>query len=232
MGPGSFRYLIITVALLASTEHLAQSKYVLGTFVGWPIGDFGSTSVEDGSFAQPGWGMLLENEARFKSWPRIFSLGLHLSYQQNGMDDSAMAQSFTSALNFRTEVSEAKYRPLIITFGPFFDIPITPRFDVGIKTGIGFALTNIDSFEVSVYPSPNETPVVYDIDFKTSPSFSYLLGLNGEFKITRVIGLTAFVDFSAARSKVDSFVGTVGRAQSHFDLSFMNTGVGVAVIFD
>ncbi|MGC3948699.1 MAG: hypothetical protein QM762_30065 [Chryseolinea sp.] len=132
----------------------------------------------------------------------------------------------------QTEISTAKYRPFLLTFGPYFDIPLSSKLDLGIKTGIGFALTNIDSFELLLYPNPNEAPTSIDLDFKTSPSFTYLLGINGEYKISRVIGIMAYLDFSAARSKVDSFVGSVGRAQSYFDLSFINSGLGVTVTFD
>ncbi|HTF20041.1 MAG TPA: hypothetical protein VK658_18335 [Chryseolinea sp.] len=210
----------------------AQSKYALGTFASWPVGSFGSTAADDGSFAQPGWGLSFEDEARFKSWPRIFSLGLHLSYQQNAIDHQAMARAFSAALNKRTETTEAKYRPLLVTLGPFFDIPVTEKFDIGIKTGIGFAIANIDSFQLSVYNNPNEAPAIYGLDFKSSPSFTFLLGLNGELRISRVIGLSVFADFSGARSQVESFVGTAARVQSHYDLSFVNTGLGIAVIFE
>jgi hypothetical protein len=206
------RYWTILIALLASTGMHAQSKYTVG--------------------AQPGWGFSFEDEGRFKSWPDFFTIGLHLSYQQNAIDHQSMAQAFSTALNLRTEATEAKYRPLVVTMGPFFDIPITEKFALGIKTGIGFAITNIDSFQLSVYANPNETPAVFDLDFKSSPSFTFLLGVNGEFKITRVIGISVFIDYSGARSEVESFVGTTARVQSHFDLSFINSGLGFTVIFD
>jgi len=231
MAPGFFRYLLLLAGLIAPNQLLAQSKYAIGTFASWPVGRYASTKPSDGGFAQPGWGIMFENEARFKSWPQIFSMGLHLSYQQNAMDNTAMARAFSTALNVRTEVTEAKYRPLLITLGPFFDIPLSSRLDLGIKTGIGFAITNIDAFNLSVYPTSG-APVVYNIDFKTSPAFTYLLGLNAEYKINDIIVLTSFVDFSGARSKVDSFVGTVARTQSDYDLLFLNTGLGIAIIFD
>ena len=120
----------------------------------------------------------------------------------------------------------------LLTLGPYFDIPVTADFDIGIKTGIGFALTNIESFDVSVYQDPNQVPVIYNIDFNASPAFTYLLGVNGEVRLSAVIGLIAFVDFSAARSKVESFVGAIGRTQSYYDLSFINTGIGIVVNFD
>lgn len=232
MLPICFRYWTIIIALLASTRLYAQSKYTLSTFASLPVGNYGSNAPDDGSFAQPGWGFSFEDEGRFRSWPDFFTIGLHLSYQQNAIDHGAMAQAFSEALNMRTEATEAKYRPLVATVGPFFDIPITEKFAIGVKTGIGFAITNIDSFELSVYADPNQPPVVYSLDFSSSPSFTYLLGLNGEFKISRIFGISAFVDFSGARSQVESFVGPSARVQSHFDLSFINTGLGCTVIFD
>jgi len=232
MLPDYTRYWTIIVALFVSTGMYAQSKYTLGTFASLPIGNYGSTSPDEGSFAQPGWGFWWQDEARYKSWPDFFTIGLHLSYQQNAIDHQAMAQAFSTALNLRTEATEAKYRPLVVTLGPFFDIPIAEKFAIGIKTGIGFAITNIDSFQLSVYADPNETPAVFDLDFKSSPSFTFLLGVNGEFKITRAMGISAFIDYSSARSQVESFVGPTARVQSHFDLSFINSGLGFTVIFD
>jgi hypothetical protein len=232
MVTGFSRYLIVLVGLLVSNDVLAQSKYAIGSFASWPVGSYASTKAADGSFAQPGWGIMFENEARFKSWPRIFSMGLHLSYQQNTMDNNAMNRAFSTALNVRTEATEAKYRPLLITLGPFFDIPVSSRLDLGIKTGIGFAITNIDAFNLSLYAPSGGAPIVYNIGFKTSPAFTYLLGLNAEYTVNDIIVLTSFVDFSGARSKVDSFVGTLGRTQSNYDLLFLNTGLGIAIIFD
>jgi hypothetical protein len=226
------RYLTTLAILFSPLLSGAQSKYSLGLSASWPVGNYASTSPHEGSFAQPGWGIMFENEARSKSWPRIFSLGLHLSYQQNAMDNLAMAQEFSLALNRPAEVSEGKYRPFLMTLGPFFDIPLTTKINIGIKTGIGFALTNIDSFALSVVEVAGERPVLYDFDFKSTPSFTFLLGLNGEFKLTRVLGLTVFADFSGARTQVESFVGTAARVQSLYDLQFINTGLGVAVILE
>ncbi|MEJ1237770.1 hypothetical protein WBG78_06570 [Chryseolinea sp. T2] len=229
------RYLcavLIVAGCIASAELCAQTKYAVGGGASWPVGSFGSKSMGDGGFATTGWSVMFEDETRFSSWPQIFSLGLHLSYQQNALDNAAMSDEFSRQLSTRTEISAARYRPLLLTFGPYFDIPITSNLDVGIKTGIGFALTNIDSFQILVYQNPNGTPLTYDVDFKSSPSFTFLLGINGEYRVTKVIGLMAYMDFSGARSQVDSFVGTVGRTHSYYDLSFINTGLGISVTFN
>ena len=222
---------MIVAGCIACADLCAQVKYFLGGGASWPVGSFASKSIGDGSFANPAWSVMFENEARFRSWPRIFSLGLHLSYQQNALDNKEMSAEFSKQLNVPTEISHAKYRPLILTLGPFFDIPVSPEIAIGVKTGIGFALTNIDSFQLLLYQNPN-APSSYDIDFKSSPSFTFLLGINGVYQINPVVGLMVYADFSAARSKVDSFVGTVGRTQSYFDLSFINTGFGITVTFN
>ena len=232
MTPGYSRYLLLLMAMIAMHSVPAQSKYAIGSFASWPVGSFASTHASDGSFAQPGWGVVFEDEAHLRTWPPIFSMGLHISYQQNAMDNTAMEREFSKYFGARTEVSEAKYRPLLVTLGPFFDIPLSPRLDLGIKTGIGFALTNIDSFTLAVQPPAGGLSSSYDVAFKTSPAFTYLLGLNAEFKASDIVGLMLFMDFSGARSKVDSFVGTIGRTQSDFDLLFINTGLGMTIKFD
>src|SRR5678815_77797 len=100
---GYFRFCIIIIAILTSSGTYAQSKYTIGLFASMPVGSYGSTTPKDGSFAQPGWGFSFEDEGRFKSWPDFFTIGLHLSYQENAIDDQAMAQAFSTALNLRTE---------------------------------------------------------------------------------------------------------------------------------
>jgi len=226
------RYLIILVMLPSPIQLFAQVKYSLGMLGSWPVGNYASTSPQEGSFARPGWGIMFENEAHFKSWPKFFSLGFHLSYQQNALDNQSMAQAFSRALNRTAIVSEGKYRPLLMTLGPFFDIPLSPKIDIGLKTGIGFALTNIDSFTLSVLDASGGSAHIYDLDFKSAPSFTFLLGLNAEYKVTRIFNVTLFIDFSGARNQVESFVGTTARVQSQYDLQFVNTGLGVAVILD
>jgi len=232
MAPNRFWCILALAAMFMSPLRLlSQSKYSLGFSGSFPVGSFASTAPGNGSFAKPGWSIMFENEAHFRSWPKIFALGLHLSYQENSIDNKAMAREFTLALGARTEVSGAKYRPFLATVGPFFDIPVTPKFDIGIKTGIGFVLPNIDSFELTVFPAGQEADM-FEIDFKSSPSFTFLLGLNGEYKLSHALNLTVFADYSRARTAVDSFIGSAGRVRSDYDLLFVNVGLGIAVILE
>ncbi|MGC3948700.1 MAG: hypothetical protein QM762_30070 [Chryseolinea sp.] len=85
------RALIVVAGCIGCAELCAQTKYAIGGGASWPVGSYASKSVGDGSFATSGWSFMFEDEARFKSWPKIFSLGLHLSYQQNALDNKAMS---------------------------------------------------------------------------------------------------------------------------------------------
>src|SRR5690349_20865960 len=111
------RAVLIVAGSIACADLYSQTKYAIGGGPSVPLGSFGSKSVGDGGFATTGWSIMFEDETGFSSWPEIFSLGLHLSYQQNALDNAAMSAEFSKQLSVRTEISRAKYRPFLLTFG-------------------------------------------------------------------------------------------------------------------
>jgi hypothetical protein len=139
---------------------------------------------------------------------------------------------FSEALNNRTEVEEAEYKPLLVTVGPFFQIPVSEIVDINIETGVGVIFTNIDPFVITMY-SPNGNVALQElIGFKGSPNFSYLLGLSANFRLTDFLKVGVFGQYSAAREKVKPSVGTqISPVQSNFDLAFFNTGIKVTAGF-
>jgi hypothetical protein len=209
-----------------------QNKYAMGFYRSFPTGKFKSTSLDNsGSFAKNGWGAVFEDKARASSWPEGFYMLVHLSYQQNQLDNVALQDDFTTSLGHRTEVAEANYNPLVATLGPYFEIPLSKMTYLGVKTGIGFMFANIDSFVISVYDTQGNKVFNELLDFKTTPNFSFLLGLQFGVKLSHHMEMGCFADYSAGRQKVTATIGTLNNLQSEFNLAFVNTGLNFTVSF-
>lgn len=224
----------IAVVFLFSlpTTNFGQNKYAMGFFRSFPTGKYKSTSLSNsGSFAKNGWGAEFEDKARAAAWPTGFYMLFHLSYQQNQLDNVALQEDFTASLGNRTEVAEANYNPLVATLGPYFEIPLSKMTYLGVKTGIGFMFANVDSFVISVYDTQGNKVFNELLDFKTSPNFSFLLGLQFGLKLPHNMEMGCFADYSAGRQRVKTTVGTLNNIQSEFNLAFINTGLNFTVSF-
>ncbi|MBL0740687.1 hypothetical protein [Chryseolinea lacunae] len=222
--------LLLSIAfVLAGYGAGAQGKLTAGLFSSVPLGKYRSTSADDGSAAKSGWGVMLEYELRLKSWPTFFALNLHTSYQNNPIDNDAMSAELSEALDVNARVSKASFHPLLVTLGPTFYIPASPSLRIGIKTGIGFLLTNIDALNLSFYDNQAKLLTTADVQFHTDPNFTFLLGCNGEYTLSPRVSLVAFANYSAAREKVSSSVANLESVHSYFNLSFVNLGLGAAI---
>ncbi|WP_160144192.1 hypothetical protein [Chryseolinea soli] len=215
-----------------STASFGQNKYAIGFFRSFPTGKFKSTSLDNsGSFAKNGWGAVFEDKVRTNSWPAGFYMLIHLSYQQNQLDNMALQENLTASLGYRTAVAEANYNPLLASLGPYFEILLSKATYLGIKTGIGFMFTNIDSFVISAYDTQGNMVFNELLDFKSSPNFSFLLGLQFGVRLSRNVELGCFADYSAGRQRVKATIGNLSNIQSDFNLAFVNTGLNVTVSF-
>lgn len=214
--------------VIASHTSVAQSELSAGFFYSTPTGNYRSTNLNGGSFAKPGWGFQFQHIVRGPSWPKAVALTLNISYQENELDHTKISERFTAALGNRTTLSPASYKPLLITLGPVFRIPVTERLNVALKTGIGFMFTNIDSFIIKSYNTQGDEILKEVISFKGHPNFSYLLGIGLNYEVSETLGIGVFSQFSAGREKVETSIGAVAMTESTFDLSFINTGIKIS----
>lgn len=232
----STKALLIFFLTFWISQSFAQEQYIVGVFRANPIGKFASTNLEDGGFAKTGFGILLENKARDSSWPEGLFFGTHFTYQSNELDRNSVEAAFNQELggSFNTEVTGGNYNPFTITLGPFYDLALTEHVRLGLKSGIGFMITNIDPMLI-VVRDDNRTALFSEV-LRTEgiPTFTFLLGIDIGYSFNDAFGIRVFADYTQAKEEVKATFETddiSSEFTSDFTLNAINTGIRISFGF-
>jgi len=209
----------------------AQSKYNIGFYRSFPIGEFGATDIEEGGFAEPGWGFLLEDKFTFSSWPEGLNVGFHFSYQENKADGQAIGQAFSEALEgqFDVRVSAGSFRPLVATLGPFYEWKLNQKFSIDFKSGAGIMFTGIDPINLNIYNDQNELILKERVEYQTKPDFSFMLGVNFGYQLSDFWAVNLFADYAYSNESFNSSLVSGSSSSSDQKISFINTGLSLSL---
>jgi len=227
----------IFVILLATGLYnlsYGQQKLSLGYFQSFPIGAYGSTDLQSGSYAEPGWGVVLENRASMPGFPDGLYLGFHYSYQYNSFNSEEFAKDLASIAenDIYIAISEASYNPSVITFGPYYEFVPFNGFSVELKAGAGILFTNIDPLVIDIYNDRDMLLRSEVLRFSSQPTFTYLAGLGIGFDISRSFRLGIFAEHSSSKEKIKTTFDNVEGIGSEFRISYLNAGISLALLFD
>lgn len=227
-----FLYLFLTSFLIMNAY--GQSKITAGYFQSYPLGLYGSTSAEDGSFAEKGWGFLLEHRASLPSFPDGLYLGFHYSYQHNEFNSAAFENELDKLLGqyFTSDVSKSSFNPSVITLGPYYEFIILNRLSIELKTGAGILFTNIDPISIDVYDAASRLLFTEELKFKSQPSFTYLAGLSVAYNLNRRLRAGLFMEHSASTEKIDSELNNIEGISNEFKISYLNAGINLSILFN
>lgn len=217
-----------------SMNAYGQSKITAGYFQSYPLGLYGSTNAEDGSFAEKGWGFLLEHRAALPNFPDGLYLGFHYSYQHNEFNSGAFADALDKLLgqSFVSDVSESSYNPSVITLGPYYEFIILNKLSIELKTGAGILFTNIDPVSIDVYDAASNLLFTEELKFKSQASFTYLAGVSVAYNLSRRLRAGLFMEHSASKEKIDSALNNIEGVSNEFKISYLNAGINLSVLFN
>ncbi len=229
------RLYILTVIFLFANDLWAQESYSIGFLYSSPVGDYQSTDLENGSFAEPGWGVTIENKSALRNWPDNLYLGFHFSYQRNKLDQDEVSRQFTEAIGnpaYAVDVIDGNYNPFTFMIGPFYDIFLTDKIFLGLKSGIGIMFTNIDPMVINI--TDNSGNEVFSEVLRTEgvPAFTYLLGLSLNLKLSEYAGIGIFADYGGAKEQVEATFDNLPDFTSEYKLSYINTGLHLMFYLD
>lgn len=210
----------------ASTLNAQKNTSILGAFVSMPIGDFGSTDLANGSYAQTGWGIAFDSRFLIKTWPENFYLLFHSSYQWNNVDNAAIAQDYTEILGNKTTVSESRYSPIITSIGPKYDIPLTNKLALGLHAGAGIMFTNTKSMTIKVYDINDALLLSENINFDNDPAFTYRFAVDLTLQLVPdILDLSLFADYTGAQQNAELSSKNLDPISSSHNLQYLNTGL-------
>jgi len=209
----------------------AQSTYDIGFYRSFPIGDYGATDLENGGFAEPGWGFLLENKFTFPAWPEGLNIGFHFSYQENKTDEQSIGNAFSEALEgtFDVRVSAGSFRPLVATVGPFYEWKLNQKFSIDFKSGAGIMFSGIDPINLNIYNDQSELVLRERVEYQTKPDFSFMLGVNFGYQLSDYWAVNLFADYAYANESFNSSLISGSGTSSEQKISFINTGLSLSL---
>jgi hypothetical protein len=209
-----------------STTIIAQEISSFGAFVATPVGDFKSTDLENGGFAEQGWGLVFDSELSIQGLPENLSIYFHSTYQWNKMNTAAIATAFTDFLGYRTTVSNSEYRPILTTVGPSYNFLLSEKLKLGVNGTIGIMFMNTKAFTVRVYDDSDMLLTTEVVNFDNRIAFAYTLGTNLKYDFVKdVFGIALFADYTAANQKTDLTFSIGDDATAFQRLQYFNFGL-------
>jgi len=217
--------LFVLIALMAS-QGLTQEKTIIAGFASFPVGDFGSTDLDKGGFAETGWGIALDSRMSGKKWPQGLEAYFHSTYQWNKMNTEAVARAYTEYFNYKTTVSESRYSPIIATLGPSYYYAMNDKIEIGIYSGAGVLFNNTKAFTVKIYDDMGVNILNEVVNFDNRPAFAYMFGIDIDFEILEdMLKIGIFADYSSAKQKTELSFSTAEPADTFQKLQYLNAGI-------
>lgn len=205
----------------------ARKTTSFGAMYCLPVGDFGSTNLEKGGFANPGWGLYFDSKSTFKSGLTFIS---HSTYAWVPLNQESIANAFTENLGYKTEVAGGKHKPFLSTIGVGYDFKAASFLTIGVSAQLGLLYNSFKGFDMTVYDSTG-TSVLFTDNFKYDSEFSFAYVFGAKFNFSLIKDLISFqvsVDYSG--SKFDSYLRSyqLQPIKTTQHIQIVNIGAGFA----
>lgn len=229
--------LILCVLTLVSSPFYGQdstaSKRVsyptkantLGAFIASPVGNFGSTDINNGGFAAPGWGVVFDSKTKVKNG---LSYVFHTTYSWMDIDQEAMSKEFSDYLGLKAEVDGGQHQPFLSTIGLNYDIYFTKRLKLGINGQAGVLYNSFRPFTLKVYDANNVLFYEDIVQYESAFAFAYCFGADFTFHLIKnLLGLKISADYSAGNLDTYLISKNLPPTKSVSKLEMLNLGVAL-----
>jgi len=234
----SLRVVFTSFIVFLSAACFSQQQLSAGLTYSQPVGAYGSTSLSDGGFAEPGWGLLFESKTAQPNWPFGLQLGFHFSYQEHEFSQSELTRAFDQYFQelfgndqYSTLISIGYYKPLIMTLGPFYDFHLSEEWTVNIKSGLGVLFVNMDPMRFNILDQNNEIIAQEVLEFEGNAVFTYFIGGAISYKLSDDWQLGFSVDHSAAEEDITTTFSRGSAIDASQRISILNLGLQLSYEF-
>ena len=219
--------LLLLTTIFINTRLHAQSESSLGAFLAFPVGDFKSTDLENGGFAEQGWGIVFDSKTPINT---RWALNSHSTYQWNNMNTEKIGEALTNEIGFDTEISESRYSPLVTTLGLIYSLPIGEKVKISPSGNAGVMFNNTKAFTIKIYDVSNNLLANEVVNFDNRVAFAYNFGVDLRFElIENLLALSLYGDYTGAKQKTEISIPSISSFDSFQKLQYMNFGVKLAV---
>lgn len=223
------RFVILLFALGFSTLANAQSVSSFGAFISNPLGDFGSEDIENGGYAESGWGLVFDSKTKFQGINH-WGYRSHSTYSWNNLNTEAMARDFTDELGLETQITDSRYSPLYTSIGPNFEAGLGDFVAIELYGLAGIVFTDTRAFTITVFDEMGDQLFKEVVNFDNNVAFGYNFGADIRFSvIPDMLFLSLYADYMAANQKSTLSFDTE-NLEGVTQMRFLNFGLKLAVV--
>lgn len=199
----------------------------IGAMASIPVGQFAGTDLEDGGYAQTGWGLYFDSKTILKSGLSFVS---HSTYSWVPLNHNALAATFTSELGRRTEISGGKHMPFLTTLGLGYDFSPVRLLRLGITAQGGLMYNSFKGFDINVYDASNTLLFTDNLKFDSQFTVAYVFGPNaGVSLIKDLLDLQVSADYSASKFNSTLRSHNIAPIKTSQQIQLLNVGLGIVV---
>ena len=199
----------------------------LGAMASIPVGQFSGTDLQDGGYAQTGWGLYFDSKTTLKSGLSFIS---HSTYSWVPLNHAALANTFTTELGRKTEISGGKHMPFLTTLGIGYDIAATKFLKFGISAQGGLMYNSFKGFDINVYDANNTLLFTDNLKFDSQFSFAYVLGANASVSLIKdLVDVQVNVDYSASKFSSILRSHNIDPIKTSQQIQLVNVGLGIVI---
>lgn len=231
------RFILVITVFFAAFSVSAQQEFSFGLTYSQPVGKYASNSLQEGGFADPGWGLYLDSKTAQASWPFGLQLGLHFSYQEHQFSQRELTNAFDNFFKqqigneYSTLISVGYYKPLIMTLGPYYDLYLSEKLTLNIKTGIGVLFVNMDTMKFNILDQNNDVIAQETLHFEGNAVFTYFVGGVISYSLSEDWSLGISVDHSGGKSEITTSFSRDNKINAVQKVAFINLGMQLSYQF-
>jgi hypothetical protein len=197
----------------------------IGAFIASPVGNFGSTDINNGGFAAPGWGVVFDSKTKIKNG---LSYVFHSTYSWMDIDQEAMSKEFSDYLGLKAEVDGGQHQPFLSTIGLNYDFYFTKRLKLGINGQAGVLYNSFRPFTLKVYDANNVLFYEDIVQYESAFAFAYSFGADLTFHLIKnLLGLKISADYSAGNLDTYLISKNLPPTKSVSKLEMLNLGIAL-----
>jgi hypothetical protein len=231
--------LVLVLTFLSASQMVSGQKFsnpfskadkytALGAMVSIPTGQFGSTDLKDGGYANTGWGLYFDSKTALKSGIYFVS---HSTYSWVPLNDAALNTSFTRELGKKTTINGGKHMPFLTTIGLGYEVHPKKFMTLGLSLQGGLMYNSFKSFDITVYDADNTTVLFNDnLKYDSQFTFAYVVGAQLGFNLIKdLLDFQIIADYSASKFNSTLRGSTVQPIRTSQHIQLLNVGAGIVV---
>ena len=230
---------VLAISLLSVSHILSAQKILnpfkqaekytsLGVMSSMPAGQFKSTDIKEGGFANTGWGLYFDSKTSLKSGLFFAS---HSTYSWVPLNTKALNTAFSKELGRKTNISGGKHMPFLTTVGVGYDIRPKKNISFGLSAQGGLMYNSFKGFDITVYDVDNTTVLFNDnLKYDSQFTLAYVIGAQLGFTVIKdLLDFQIIADYSGSKFTSTLRGSNLQPIKTSQHIQLINVGAGIVI---